>query len=108
MSKKFKSQASSARAASTAFGNASSFGFGSSAGFQTSSSLLSYVNEQADLSAISQPNVVVAFKNLSKKDSTPKEKALEELNGYLSTGAAADGHAVEGSVIDTWVGDSLP
>ena len=106
MSKKFKSQASSARAASTAFGSSSSFGFGNSTSFQTTTSLLSYVNEQPDLSAISQPNIVVAFKNLSKKDSTTKEKALDELNGYLSADSAGDGFVVEDAVIEAWVGDS--
>lgn len=70
MSKKFRSQASSARAASTFAG------FGT---FQTAASPLSYVAEQPDLSLISEPNVVVSLKNLSKKDSTTKAKALDEL-----------------------------
>ena len=70
MSKKFKSQASSARAAS---------GFGGFGAFQTAASPLSYIAEQPDLSNISEPSVVVALKNLGKKDSTTKAKALEEL-----------------------------
>lgn len=70
MSKKFKSQASSARAASTFSG------FGT---FQTAASPLSYITEQPDLSGITQPNVVVSLKNLGKKDSTTKAKALDEL-----------------------------
>lgn len=74
MSKKFRSQASSARAATTLTGS-----FGTGALFQTSASPLSYVTEQPDLSQIDEPNVVVAFKNLGKKDSTTKAKALEEL-----------------------------
>jgi len=78
MSKKFKSQASSARAAS-AFG-----GFGA---FQSSSSSLSYITEQPDLSQISEPNVVVALKNLSKRDSTTKAKALDELLESLKENA---------------------
>ena len=78
MSRKFKSQASSARAASN-FG-----GFGS---FQTSASPLAYVAEQPDLSHISEPSVVVSLKNLSKKDSTTKAKALDELLDSLKNNA---------------------
>ena len=78
MSRKFKSQASSARAAST-FG-----GFGS---FQTSASPLAYVAEQPDLSHVAEPNVVVSLKNLSKKDSTTKAKALDELLDSLKENA---------------------
>ena len=106
MSKKFKSQASSARAAATttAFGNTSSFGFGSAPSFQTSPSLLSYVTEQPDLSRISQPNVVVALKNLSKKDSTTKEKALDELNDYLSARSTTSTFGIEDAMIESWVG----
>lgn len=89
MSKKFKSQASSARAANTFAG------FGS---FQTSSSLLSYVTEQPDLSRISSPNVVVAFKNLGKKDSTTKGKALEELQEYTTSDTVIDD-----AVLTAWV-----
>lgn len=94
MSKKFKTQASSSRAASSAFGG----GFGSSA-FGTTSSLLSYVAEPPDLTLITDPNVVVAFKNLSKKDSTTKQKALEDLHKYVLSSAH-----VEDAVIDAWVG----
>lgn len=103
MSKKFKSQASSARATTAAFGNPS-FGFGPTAPFQTSGSRLSYVTEQPDYSTISEPNVAVSFKNLSKKDSKTKEKALDDLNQYLST---LDGKAsVDDAIIDAWVGSS--
>ncbi|KAI5298506.1 TATA-binding protein-associated factor mot1, partial [Ascosphaera pollenicola] len=89
MSKKFKSQASSSRAAASAlggfgnaFGGASSTlsAFGSSAGAVSS---LSYITEPPDLTTISEPDVVVAFKNLSKKDSTTKAKALEELQDFV-------------------------
>lgn len=81
MSKKAKSQASSSRAASasttTAFGT-------SGASFASPTSLLSYLGETPDLSAISDPNIVVAFKSLSKKDSTTKSKALEDLQSLLA------------------------
>ena len=99
MSKKFKSQASSARAASAG----PFFGFGSSAAnFQTSTSLLSYVTEQPDLTGISQPNVVVDFKNLGKKDSTTKAKALEDLTEQLFTANGANA-AIEDTAIEAWV-----
>ena len=97
MSKKFKSQASSARAANTTFGGSPAFGFGG-ATFQTTSSL-SYVAEQPDLSGVSDPNVVVCLRNLGKKDSTTKAKALEELQDSLKSAGAN----VEDSVLTAWV-----
>jgi hypothetical protein len=89
-----KSQASSARAA---FGA----GFGSSApsAFTASASQLSYVTEPPDLSAISDPNVIVYFRNLSKKDSTTKAKALEDIQAYL----ASLKEPVEEGVLEAWV-----
>jgi E3 ubiquitin-protein ligase listerin len=94
MSKKFKSQASSARAASTAFGS-STFGF-TSAGPASS---ISYITEQPDLSAVTDSNVVVSLRNLGKKDSTTKAKALEELQEHIR----ASGPDVEDAVITAWV-----
>jgi len=99
MSKRqFKPQASSSRAVSGAFGS----GFGSTAfgttGFGAASSLLSYIAEPPNLSSISDPNVVVAFKNLAKKDSTTKSKALEDLQAYVSSSE------VEEAVLEAWVG----
>ena len=103
MSRKFKAQASSARAASAAFGSPSlAFGHPTS-GFHTSSSPLSYVTENPDLSGIPEPNVVVAFKNLGKKDSVTKAKALEELHEHLSSTASSE-KGVESSVLEAWVG----
>lgn len=101
MSKRaFKSQASSARAISSAFGS-SSLAFGTpQAGFQTAASPLSYITEQPDLSGISNPQIVVAFKNLGKKDSTTKAKALEELQEHLSSATGQDG--IETAVHDAW------
>ena len=99
MSKKaFKSQASSARAASGAFGGA--FGsdlinFGG-----VVSSPLSYVYEPPDLSGFSDPNVSVAFKNLQKKDGTTKSKALEDLQNYIGL-LEKDG--IEEAVLEAWV-----
>jgi len=114
MSKRvFKSQASTSRAVSGAFVSrgqgfsgvggsaaAAAAGFGLSS---SSSSPLSHVAEPPDLSGISEPNVVVALKNLSKRDSTTKAKALEDLQSYaLSTGVAEGG--VEDALLEAWVG----
>ena len=101
MSRKFKSQASSARAASAAFGSPS-FGFGApSTGFQTGASSLSYIAEQPDLSGVSNPNVVVSLRNLSKKDSTTKAKALDELQEHVNSLASAEG--IEQGFLEAWV-----
>ena len=89
-----KASASSARAAST-FGSAPAFG----ASFGGSASQLSYVAEPPNLSSISDPNVVVYFRNLSKKDSTTKAKALEDLQTYI-TGLH---EPVEEGVLEAWV-----
>ncbi|KAJ9601925.1 hypothetical protein H2200_013595 [Cladophialophora chaetospira] len=106
MSKKFKSQASaaSARAASAAFRSSSpAFGFGSSAstGFQTAPSSLSYIAEQPDLSAISNANLVVTLRNLGKKDSTTKAKALEELQDYV--GSLESGEGIDAGLLEAWI-----
>jgi hypothetical protein len=91
-----KPHASSARAA---FGSA--FG-GSSSTFSVSSSQLSYVTEPPDLSAISDPNVVVYFRNLSKKDSTTKAKALEDIQARISSLQ----EPVEEGILEAWVGST--
>lgn len=107
MSKKaFKSQASSSRVSSGAFGGDSAV-FGSSAGASVfgivPSSPLSYVYEPPDLSGFSDPNVGVAFKNLQKKDGTTKAKALEDLQNYVSSLGAETG-GVEEVMLTAWVG----
>ncbi|KAF2213375.1 hypothetical protein CERZMDRAFT_111093 [Cercospora zeae-maydis SCOH1-5] len=92
MSKRgFKSQASSGRVGG--FG-----GFGSSAFASGQSSVLSYIQEPTDYSAVSNSSVVVAFKNLSKKDSTTKAKALEDLQTSLSTT-----EDLEDAIIEVWI-----
>ena len=99
MSKKFKSQASSARAASA---NISGLG-NSNTSFQSSSSLLSYVTELPDLTAITEPNVVVSVRNLSKKDHTTKAKALEDLQQF-ATAQQGEGKDIEDGFLEAWVG----
>ena len=91
-----KSHASSSRAA---FSTSSAFGTSSPSAFTTTSSALSYVTEPPDLSAISDPNLVVYFRNLQKKDSTTKAKALEDLQTYISS---LEG-SVEEAVLEAWV-----
>ena len=104
MSKKqLKSQASSSRAVSGAFaasdGSLRTFGGG---GFgAVSSSPLSYIYEPPDLTSISEPNIVVAFKNAQKKDSTTKAKAFEDLLQYVEGHEKAAG--VEDGVLEAWV-----
>ena len=90
-----KSGASSARAVST-FGS-SAFGSSSPAAFGVASSALSYVSEPPDLSAISDPNVVVYFRNLSKRDSTTKAKALEDIQAHVAK------EPVEEGILEAWV-----
>lgn len=111
MSKKqFKSQASSSRAVSGAFGTpdgglgTGAFGAPSAFG-AVSSSPLSYIYEPPDLGAISEPSIVVAFKNLQKKDSTTKAKALEELQAYVVSLKEAQ-QGVEEAILEAWVGSS--
>jgi hypothetical protein len=95
MSKRAAKSASSARAAATTFGSS---GFASSsAAFGVASSQLSYVSEPPDLSAISDSNVVVYFRNLSKRDSTTKAKALEDIQAYVAKEPAEEG------LIEAWV-----
>ncbi|KAI9892151.1 MAG: hypothetical protein M1814_001857 [Vezdaea aestivalis] len=55
----------------------------SASAFGSSLSTLSYLFETPDLVKLSNPKVGVAFKNLSKKDSTTKYKALEELQSQV-------------------------
>jgi hypothetical protein len=95
MSKRAAKSASSARAATAAFG-ASAFG-SSAAAFGVASSQLSYVSEPPDLSAISDSNVVVYFRNLSKRDSTTKAKALEDIQAYIAKEPAEEG------LLEAWV-----
>jgi hypothetical protein len=73
-------------------------GFG---GFATSSTTLSYLTPPPDFSAIPQ-EVVVPFKNLLKKASTTKEKALQDILSYVQS-RASDAQGLEGSVIDSYV-----
>lgn len=103
MSKRqLKSQASSGRVAG--FGKLTlGSGFGSSTeAFGSASSALSYLAEQPDLSTVSDSNVVVHFRNLAKKDSTTKTKALDELLSYANSQREALADIEEG-ILSAWV-----
>lgn len=88
----------------TKFGNSpgtsSPGGFGSSSGFGgfSSSTTLSYITPPPDLSSISQ-DIVVPFKNLLKKDSITKAKALDELLAYVRR----HNGELEEPILDAWV-----
>jgi E3 ubiquitin-protein ligase listerin len=93
--RQFKSQASSSRVSLGA-------GFGA---FVTGSggSSLSYLSELPNLTSISDANVVVAFKNLLKKDSTTKAKGLEDLVTFVQGHPYEKNGGVEQSILEAWV-----
>jgi hypothetical protein len=96
--KQFKVQASSSRVGHSTIVSAPNFG----SKFTAVSSTLSYVYEPPNLSDISASNIVVAFKNLQKKDCATKARALEDLQAYVvSCSACKDG--LEDAVLDAWV-----
>jgi uncharacterized protein YtpQ (UPF0354 family) len=77
-------------------------------GTQHQASTLSYLAEPPALSTVSDPQVVVQLKNVLKKDSTTKGRALEELVSYVQTSSTD----VEDALLDIWVsrvfGQSFP
>ena len=79
-----------------AFGGFGGFG-GAAAG-----STLSYLTEPPSLTAISDPQVIVSFKNLSKKDATTKSRALDDLRSYVQARPFEQG-GVEEAIIEAWV-----
>ncbi|KAI9152149.1 E3 ubiquitin-protein ligase listerin [Paramyrothecium foliicola] len=83
-------------------GSGSGFGFGGS-GAGSGASSLSYLAEPPSFSAVSDPNVVVSLKNLLKKDSTTKAKALEDLLAYVQAHPFDKDGGVEEPVLDVWI-----
>ncbi|KAK4442443.1 hypothetical protein QBC34DRAFT_25201 [Podospora aff. communis PSN243] len=81
-------------------GSSSPSGFGSPGGARgfSSSTTLSYITPPPDLSSIPQ-EIVVPFKNLLKKDSITKAKALDEILSYVR------GHngELDESILEAWV-----
>ncbi|XHG07096.1 hypothetical protein AWENTII_010256 [Aspergillus wentii] len=101
MSKKFKSQASSSRAAASTFGSFGGFsGSFSSQGREPSS--LTYVAEPPDLSQISEAQLAIAFKNFLKKDEVTRTKALDDLKDYVATVEGRSGTLDDG-FLEAWV-----
>ncbi|KAL5334656.1 hypothetical protein BJX70DRAFT_377556 [Aspergillus crustosus] len=98
MSKKFKSQASSSRAAGGTFGGFE--GFSSDQGRELSS--LTYVAEPPDLSRISEPQLAIAFKNFSKKDEVTRTKALDDIRTYV-TGVEFNGGTLDDGLLEAWI-----
>ncbi|KAF4438672.1 hypothetical protein F53441_12745 [Fusarium austroafricanum] len=80
-------------------------GFSGFGGFGTAASgtSLSYLAEPPSFSAVSDPNVVVSLKNVLKKDSTTKAKALEELLAYVQAHPFDKDGGVEEGILDVWV-----
>ncbi|MBE3044647.1 hypothetical protein IMZ48_19220 [Candidatus Bathyarchaeota archaeon] len=85
-------------------GPARGFGFGHA----SSGSQLSYVAEPPDLSSISDAHVVVSFKNLLKKDSITKTKALEDLLAYVRAHPHEEGGGAEEAILEAWVCEPPP
>ncbi|CAM1503221.1 Fc.00g079970.m01.CDS01 [Cosmosporella sp. VM-42] len=73
-------------------------GFGSAA----AGSSLSYLAEPPSFSAVSDPNVVVSLKNVLKKDSTTKAKALEDLLTHVQAHPYDKDGGVEEAVLEVW------
>lgn len=101
MSKKFKSQASSSRAAAGAFGSFGGFSGGLS-NHGKESSTLTYIAAPPDLSRVADQQLVIAFKNLQKKDDITRMKALEELREHISAVMEKNGTLDDG-FLDAWV-----
>lgn len=91
-------------AASRAFGSGSGGGgFAGFTGTSDSGGSLSYLVEPPSFTAISDPNAVVSFKNVLKKDSVTKAKALEELLSYVQAHPYEQDGGVEEAILDVWV-----
>jgi E3 ubiquitin-protein ligase listerin len=91
-----------ARSSRIAVSSPSAFGFGANPANSEGErppSTLSYFAELPNISAISNPSVVVFFRNLFKRDSTTKARALEDLQAYLD-----ENPHVEDAVLEAWVG----
>ncbi|RAK97481.1 ubiquitin-protein ligase RKR1 [Aspergillus ibericus CBS 121593] len=101
MSKKFKSQASSSRAAASTFGALGGFSSAfSSQGREPSS--LTYVAEPPDLSRISEAQLGIAFKNFLKKDEVTRTRALDDLRDHVS-GVENRGGTLDDGFLEAWI-----
>lgn len=83
-----------------AFGSFGGFGAGAGSG-----STLSYLAEPPSLTAVDDANVVVALKNVLKKDATTKAKGLEELAAHARSRTPTDASGAGGvdeALLDVW------
>lgn len=64
-------------------------------------STLSYLSEPPNIFTISDANVIVCFKNMTKKDGTTKSKGLEDLRTYVQDYEQDGG--VEEAILEAWV-----
>ncbi|TVY89743.1 E3 ubiquitin-protein ligase listerin [Lachnellula willkommii] len=93
----YKTAASSSRAA---FAPSTGFGaFGSTA----AASKLSYLAELPNLTSISDPNLIVAFRGLRKPDTTTKLRSLGTITAYVEEQGALENGGVEAPVLEAWV-----
>lgn len=65
-------------------------------------SILSCVIEPLSLNSIRDPNIVVEFKGLMKKDAITKTKALQQLQILLDKQVEGGG-AIDDAVLENWV-----
>jgi E3 ubiquitin-protein ligase listerin len=93
----FKTAASSSRAASSP-----STGFGAF-GSTATASKLSYLAELPNLSSISDPNLIVAFRGLRKPDTTTKLRSLSTITSYVEEHSTVENGGVEDPVLEAWV-----
>lgn len=77
-------------------------GFGAFGGASSGSSL-SYLAEPPSFHAIQDPHVVVSLKNILKKDSTTKSKALDELLAHVQAHPHDQDGGVDDAILDVWV-----
>ena len=99
--KQTKGKAKTASRPGAGFGSGAS-GFGGFGGSGSGSSL-SYLAEPPSFRAIADPHVVVSFKNVLKKDSTTKAKALEELVAHVQAHPFEKNGGAEEAILDVWV-----
>lgn len=99
-----KPSATKGRTASArGFGASTQSAFGGFTANSAAGGSLSYLSDPPDLSSISDPNVIVSFKNLLKKDTTTKSKALADLIAYTQAHPHEQDGGVEDAVLDAWV-----
>lgn len=99
-----KGTSSKGRAAGTrGFDSPAPSGFGAFGAPSTGAGSLSYLSDSPDFSSISDANVIVSFKNLLKKDSTTKSKALADLIQYTQAHPHDQDGGVEDAILDAWV-----